>query len=399
MASLQLPADVETWPAQRVVEFVLGEFPGRVALACSFQKEETVLLDMLFELEPKARVFAIDTHHLFPETYELWHEVERRYDTKIERLRRRAGRGRALGEESRPLPRDREARAAQPRAARPRRLDHRHPPRPVADARRRAEARLGLPARALEGEPARRLDATTTAGRTSASAACRTTRSTTRATTRSATRIRRCPARAARAAGPGPSGPSAGCTHESAASSSGSRASRARARRRSRTTSSRSSSGAASSSTTSTATSSAPTSRGPRLLEGGPRHEHRPHRLGRVAPRARRRGRDRLGDLAVRGDAAARAHARRAARAVRRDPRRDAARGVRAPRPEGPLRGRVRRRDRGVHRRLCAVRGAARARAAPRHVRPHAHRVGRRRARPPRRAQPAAQAVRSEAES
>ncbi|HKC77799.1 MAG TPA: phosphoadenosine phosphosulfate reductase family protein, partial [Gaiellaceae bacterium] len=85
-ASLQLPADVESWPAQRVVEFVLGEFPGRVALACSFQKEETVLLDMLFELEPNARVFAIDTHHLFPETYELWREVERRYDTKIERF-------------------------------------------------------------------------------------------------------------------------------------------------------------------------------------------------------------------------------------------------------------------------------------------------------------------------
>jgi phosphoadenosine phosphosulfate reductase len=84
VASLQLPADVETWPAQRVVEYVLGEFPGRVALACSFQKEETVLFDMLFEVEPSARVFAIDTRHLFPETYGLWREVERRYATTIE---------------------------------------------------------------------------------------------------------------------------------------------------------------------------------------------------------------------------------------------------------------------------------------------------------------------------
>ena len=82
-ASLQLPTDVESWPAQRVVEFMLREFPGRVALACSFQKEESVLLDMLFELEPKANVFAIDTNYLFPETYALWQEVERRYDTKI----------------------------------------------------------------------------------------------------------------------------------------------------------------------------------------------------------------------------------------------------------------------------------------------------------------------------
>ena len=85
-ASLQLPADVESWPAERVVEYVLGEFPGRVALACSFQKEESVLLDMLFELEPNARVFALDTRHLFPETYELWREVESRYGTKIERF-------------------------------------------------------------------------------------------------------------------------------------------------------------------------------------------------------------------------------------------------------------------------------------------------------------------------
>jgi phosphoadenosine phosphosulfate reductase len=86
VASLQLPADVESWRAERVVEYVLGEFAGRVALACSFQKEESVLLDMVFELEPQARVFALDTHHLFPETYELWHEVERRYGTTIERF-------------------------------------------------------------------------------------------------------------------------------------------------------------------------------------------------------------------------------------------------------------------------------------------------------------------------
>ncbi len=83
MANLQLPADVESWPAQRVVEYVLAEFSGRVALACSFQKEESVLLDMLFGLDPRAQVFAIDTNYLFPETYELWQEVERRYDTKI----------------------------------------------------------------------------------------------------------------------------------------------------------------------------------------------------------------------------------------------------------------------------------------------------------------------------
>jgi phosphoadenosine phosphosulfate reductase len=76
--------DVEAMSAEEILALVSRAFPGKVALACSFQKEETVLLDMLFAVEPKARVFAIDTHYLFPETYELWREVEQRYDTTIE---------------------------------------------------------------------------------------------------------------------------------------------------------------------------------------------------------------------------------------------------------------------------------------------------------------------------
>jgi phosphoadenosine phosphosulfate reductase len=84
--TLQLPSDLETWSAEEILRFCLETFPGKVALACSFQKEESVLLDLLFGLEPGARVFAIDTHHLFPETYELWRTVEARYATKIERF-------------------------------------------------------------------------------------------------------------------------------------------------------------------------------------------------------------------------------------------------------------------------------------------------------------------------
>src|SRR5207253_1309677 len=87
--------------------------------------------------------------------------------------------------------------------------------------------------------------------------------------------------------------------------------------------------------------------------------------------------RDRFRDLAVRGDATSCALARRAARAVRRGLRRNAARGVRAARSEGPLCGRVCRRDRGVHGRLGAVRGAAGARAPAGDGGPHAVGVGR----------------------
>jgi phosphoadenosine phosphosulfate reductase len=82
-ASLHLP-DVEAMTPEQILAYLLEQFPGRVSLACSFQKEESVLLDMLFALEPKARVFAIDTHHLFPETHAYWRDVEKRYGTTIE---------------------------------------------------------------------------------------------------------------------------------------------------------------------------------------------------------------------------------------------------------------------------------------------------------------------------
>jgi len=83
---IQLPTDVEALAAEEIVAWMLERFPGRVALACSFQKEETILLDLLLEREPNARVFAVDTHHLFPETYAYWRDVEERYGIAIERF-------------------------------------------------------------------------------------------------------------------------------------------------------------------------------------------------------------------------------------------------------------------------------------------------------------------------
>jgi phosphoadenosine phosphosulfate reductase len=76
--------DVESLGAQQVVDLVLDRLHPNVALACSFQKEEAVLLDMLLGHEPTARVFALDTHVLFPETYAVWRAVEKRYGIQVE---------------------------------------------------------------------------------------------------------------------------------------------------------------------------------------------------------------------------------------------------------------------------------------------------------------------------
>lgn len=80
------PPDLEDLTAEEVVRWAVERFHPSIALACSFQQEESVLLDILFAERSGARVFALDTHVLFPETYALWEQTERRYATTIERF-------------------------------------------------------------------------------------------------------------------------------------------------------------------------------------------------------------------------------------------------------------------------------------------------------------------------
>jgi len=82
--TLPEPVAIEALDADEILALALREFPGRVSLACSFQKEESVLLDMLLSQDSDARVFALDTHVLFPETYAVWREVEKRYGITVE---------------------------------------------------------------------------------------------------------------------------------------------------------------------------------------------------------------------------------------------------------------------------------------------------------------------------
>jgi phosphoadenosine phosphosulfate reductase len=80
----ELPADAESLSAQELLEYMLERFHPKLALACSFQKEESVLLDMLLRLEPSARVFTIDTGVLFEQTRLTWRQVEARYGINVE---------------------------------------------------------------------------------------------------------------------------------------------------------------------------------------------------------------------------------------------------------------------------------------------------------------------------
>ncbi len=81
----QSPPDLEALGAEEVIGWALDTFHPGVSLACSFQQEESVLLEALFAHRPDARVFALDTLVLFPETYALLEQTEARYGITVER--------------------------------------------------------------------------------------------------------------------------------------------------------------------------------------------------------------------------------------------------------------------------------------------------------------------------
>jgi phosphoadenosine phosphosulfate reductase len=76
--------DLEAASAQEVLAYAVERFHPRLTMACSFQKEESVLIHMLAAIEPEARVFTIDTGVLFPETLATWKRFEERFGVKVE---------------------------------------------------------------------------------------------------------------------------------------------------------------------------------------------------------------------------------------------------------------------------------------------------------------------------
>ena len=76
--------DLESYSAGEVLAHMVEHFHPRLYVACSFQKESSVVLDLLMRIEPDARVFTLDTDLLFEETYETRRAVEERYGIDID---------------------------------------------------------------------------------------------------------------------------------------------------------------------------------------------------------------------------------------------------------------------------------------------------------------------------
>ncbi len=81
---LELQKRFETASPQEVIQWALETYEDRVAVASSFGAEDVVLIHMAVNINPRVRVFTLDTGRLPQETYDVMDEIREKYGVKIE---------------------------------------------------------------------------------------------------------------------------------------------------------------------------------------------------------------------------------------------------------------------------------------------------------------------------
>jgi len=69
---------------QEALQFFISEFGDKIAFASSLGAEDQVITDMICKINPKARIFTLDTGRLFPETYDLIDKTNKKYGIRME---------------------------------------------------------------------------------------------------------------------------------------------------------------------------------------------------------------------------------------------------------------------------------------------------------------------------
>jgi phosphoadenylyl-sulfate reductase (thioredoxin) len=79
--------DLDRLPAEQILARAAERFPHRLGFATGFGREGCVLVDLVARLGLDVDIFTLDTGVLFPETHELWEELESRYGLEIRSVR------------------------------------------------------------------------------------------------------------------------------------------------------------------------------------------------------------------------------------------------------------------------------------------------------------------------
>src|SRR5579871_753428 len=79
--------EAEGWDPEALLRWAAEFFGDEVAMASGFGPEGVALIDMATRVQPRIRIFTLDTDFLFPETYQLIEKIEQRYGIAVERVK------------------------------------------------------------------------------------------------------------------------------------------------------------------------------------------------------------------------------------------------------------------------------------------------------------------------
>jgi phosphoadenosine phosphosulfate reductase len=71
-------------PPENVLKHFLAFYGDKIALSSSLSLEDQVITDMIVKINPRVRIFTLDTGRLFPETYDLIDRTNAKYGVNIE---------------------------------------------------------------------------------------------------------------------------------------------------------------------------------------------------------------------------------------------------------------------------------------------------------------------------
>src|SRR5438132_13027047 len=81
----EIAVDLDDKDPQEVIGWAIERFQrNHLAICTSFQSDGMAILDMAWRIDPKVRVFTVDTGRMPAETYHLMEQLRDRYNMHIE---------------------------------------------------------------------------------------------------------------------------------------------------------------------------------------------------------------------------------------------------------------------------------------------------------------------------
>jgi phosphoadenosine phosphosulfate reductase len=69
---------------EELLKYFLEEYKGMIALSSSLSIEDQALTHLVCGIDKSTKIFTLDTGRLFPETYDLIHRTNQKYDIKLQ---------------------------------------------------------------------------------------------------------------------------------------------------------------------------------------------------------------------------------------------------------------------------------------------------------------------------